>query len=218
MRNPENEGIGTGRATGTAKTLAGHPHRGAPATHSRADSPDEISDREIIDRVSKGDREAFELLYERYFTRIYRFIARRMGVRADVEETTQEVFIAVFSSLDSFRGEAPFSAWIYGVTRRVIASRFKRKRHPMVPLLEEDSESNTAHASTRPTPLEEYECQERIEELTAAAEKLSDEQKELFRLHHIDDHSISEIAIRMSKSEDAVKSNLYRARKVLLPR
>jgi len=182
------------------------------------ESPEEISDSTIIDRVRKGDREAFELLYERYFTRIYRFIGRRMGVRADVEETTQEVFIAVFSSLESFRGEAPFSAWIYGVTRRVIASRFKRKRHPMVPLLEEDSESNTAHASTRPTPLEEYECQERIEELTAAAEKLSAEQKELFRMHHIDDQSISEIAAQMSKSEDAVKSNLYRTRKVLLPR
>ncbi|MDE0885322.1 MAG: RNA polymerase sigma factor [Myxococcota bacterium] len=218
MRNSENTGTAIGRETGTAKDLAGHPRLDAPAKHSGQELPDEISDRAIIDRVCKGDREAFELLYERYFTRIYRFIARRMGVRADVEETTQEVFIAVFSSLDSFRGEAPFSAWIYGVTRRVIASRFKRKRHPMVPLLEEDSESNTAHASTRPTPLEEYECQERIEELTAAAEKLSDEQKELFRLHHIDDQSISEIAIRMHKSEDAVKSNLYRTRKVLLPR
>jgi RNA polymerase sigma-70 factor (ECF subfamily) len=147
----------------------------------------ECSDLEIVDKVRKGDREAFEILYERYFKRIYRFIDRRMGIRADVEETTQEVFIAVFSCLDSYRGEAPFSAWIFGVTRRVIASRFKRKRHPTVPLMEEDSESNTAHASTRPTPLEEYECQERIEEMSSAAHKLTDEQRMLFRLHHIDD-------------------------------
>jgi len=178
----------------------------------------EASDREIVDKVRKGDREAFDVLYERYFKRIYRFVDRRMGVRADVEETTQEVFIAVFSCLDSYRGEAPFSAWIFGVTRRVIASRFKRKRHPTVPLFEEDSEGTTAHASTRPTPLEEYECQERIEEMSSAANKLTEEQKVLFRMHHIDERPISEIASKLKKSEDAIKSNLYRARKLLLPR
>ncbi len=180
--------------------------------------PKEATDREIVDRVRKGDREAFELLYERYFKRIYRFIDRRMGIRADVEETTQEVFIAVFSSLESFRGEAPFSAWIFGVTRRVIASRFKRKRHPTVPLMEDDSESSSHHASSRPDPLQEYECQERIEKISAAEAKLTDEQRLLFHLHHLDDKPINEIAKRLKKSEDAVKSNLYRARKVLLPR
>jgi len=179
---------------------------------------DEATDREIVDRVRKGDRQAFEVLYERYFRRIYRFIDQRMGVRADVEETTQEVFIAVFSSLDSFRGEAPFSAWIYGVTRRVIANRFKRKRHPTVPFLEEDSENSASHASTRATPLQEYECQERIEEMSRAVARLTDEQRMLFRLHHLDDRPISEIARKLKKSEDAIKSNLYRARKVLLPR
>ena len=178
----------------------------------------EATDREIIDRVRKGDRQAFELLYDRYFKRIYRFVDRRMGIRADVEETTQEVFIAVFSSLDSFRGEAPFSAWIFGVTRRVIANRFKRKRHPTVPLVEDDSEGSSHHASTRPDPLQEYECQERIQKMDAAAVKLTDEQRQLFHLHHIDEKPISEIATQFKKSEDAVKSNLYRARKVLLPR
>ena len=200
------------RASSEARPSANAQQRSSEA------EPLEVSDLEIIDQVRGGDREAFEVLYERYFKRIYRFINRRMGVRADVEETTQEVFIAVFSSLDSYPGEAPFSAWIYGVTRRVIASRFKRKRHPTVPLLEEDSENNSSHASNRPTPLQEYECQERIEEMTAAVEKLTEEQKELFRLHHLDERPISEIAAKLSKTEDAIKSNLYRARKVLLPR
>jgi RNA polymerase sigma-70 factor (ECF subfamily) len=197
--------------------------RRAAATHtpeqeSSVLQPAETSDREIVDKVRKGDREAFEVLYTRYFKRVYRFIDRRMGVRADVEETTQEVFIAVFSSLDSYRGEAPFSAWIFGVTRRVIASRFKRKRHPTVPLIEEDSENHSTHASTRPSPLQEYECQERIEEMRRASKKLTDEQLMLFRLHHIDQQPISEIAAKLDKSEDAIKSNLYRARKLLLPR
>lgn len=199
-------------AESKGKEPLGQPRGREPLTPLSA----EATDREIIDRVRKGDREAFEVLYERYFKRVYRFIDRRMGVRADVEETTQEVFIAVFSCLDSYRGEAPFAAWIFGVTRRVIASRFKRKRHPTVPLIEEDSENVGTHASTRPDPLQEYECQERIEEMSAAADKLSDEQRLLFRMHHIDDRPISEIAAKLNKTEDAIKSNLYRARKVLL--
>ena len=189
-----------------------------PGTEPGENFPLDASDLQLVDKVRKGDRDAFELLYDRYFKRVYRFIDRRMGVRADVEETTQEVFIQVFSSLDNYRGEAPFSAWIYGVTRRVIASRFKRKRHPTVPLVEEDSESHSTHASTRPTPLQEYECQERIEEMRRASKKLTDEQITLFRLHHIDQRPISEIAAQLDKSEDALKSNLYRARKVLIPR
>ncbi|HIF96756.1 MAG TPA: sigma-70 family RNA polymerase sigma factor [Myxococcales bacterium] len=219
MREWTNEGLKT--PLGEDKRPRGRddvPPQGHTSRQSAPSQPLEASDREIVDKVRKGDREAFEMLYGRYFKRIYGFIDRRMGVRADVEETTQEVFIAVFSCLDSYRGEAPFSAWIFGVTRRVIASRFKRKRHPTVPLFEEDSESSTAHASTRPTPLEEYECQERIEEMTTAANKLTDEQKMLFRMHHIDERPISEIALKLKKSEDAIKSNLYRARKLLLPR
>ena len=43
---------------------------------------------------------------------------------ADVEETTQEVFINLLSSLHSFRGEGTFAAWVFGITRRVIANRF----------------------------------------------------------------------------------------------
>ena len=52
----------------------------------------------------------------------------------------------------------------------------------------------------------------------AVSKKLTPLQWTLFRLHHMEDKPISEIADRLSKSEDAVKSNLYRARKILLAR
>ncbi len=50
------------------------------------------------------------------------------------------------------------------------------------------------------------------------SDKLTPEQWRLFRLHHMEDQSISEIAGNVSKSEDAIKSNLYRTRKILLAR
>jgi RNA polymerase sigma-70 factor (ECF subfamily) len=180
------------------------------------------TDGELVDRLRKSDERAFEILYQRYFKRIYHFVEKRLGVRADAEETTQEVFICVFSSIDSYRGEAPVAAWIFGITRRVIAARFKRKRHTTVPLSDDDSESPAEfghHKSSEPSPLEAYECQERVWRMTATLEqKLSREQRMLFRLHHVDERPISEIALAMDKSEDAVKSNLYRTRKLLLAR
>ena len=177
-------------------------------------------DVELIQRIQAGDAAAFTELYERYFPRVYHFTRRRLNTVADPEETVQEVFINVFVSLGSFRGEAPFAAWVLGVTRRTIASRFKRKRHATVPLEEAESErldASLALMSREPTPLEVYECGERIQQLEhAVMSQLSAEQRRLFEMHHLEHHPIHEIARRLAKSEDAVKSNLYRARKLLL--
>lgn len=182
------------------------------------------SDEQLVQRVLAGEREAFDQLYTRYIGRVFRFVEKRLRNRADVEETTQEVFINVFSSLGSFREEAPFAAWVLGVARRTIASRFKKKEHPTVPLDtgsdgELDGDSSAASFGNEPTPLEYYELHERIRRLEAAAERyLSPEQKQLFRLHHLEHRAIADIATTLDKSEDAVKSNLYRVRKVLLAR
>ena len=182
-----------------------------------------LTDGELIDRVVKGDRHSFDLLYDRYFPRVFAFVNRRLNNRADTEEAVQDVFINVFSALDSFRGESPFAAWVLGVARRTVANRFKKKRHITVPL-ESDSEpvnidSTNPALNRSETPLESYECQERIARLRDAADRmLSPDQRELFELHHLQHFSIQEIATRLSKSEDAVKSNLYRARKLLLAR
>jgi RNA polymerase sigma-70 factor (ECF subfamily) len=179
-------------------------------------------DEELVERVAGGDKAAFEILYERFFPRVYRFVDRRMRNRADTEETVQEVFINVFSSLGSYRGEAPFAAWVLGVTRRTIASRFKKKQHHTIPLegAEEPATLNVMMPTLQrePTPLEHYECEERIARLERAVARLTQEQRTLFELHHLYDRPIQELARRFRKSEDAVKSNLYRARKLLLSR
>jgi len=177
-----------------------------------------LSDETLVEQVRGGDRGAFDELYRRYFARIYRFLDRRLGNRADVEETVQEVFINLFASLDGFRGEAPFAAWVFGLTRRTLANRFKRKRAETVPLSSED-ENLDSDASTRDAdPHLAYEFNETLARLQRGLEHLSADQWELFRLRHLENRSIEEIAQQLAKSEDAVKSHLYRARKVLLAR
>ena len=174
-----------------------------------------IGDDELIAGILAGDEESFGLFYDRYFPRVYHFVNQRLRNHADSEEVVQEVFINVVSSLESFRGESALSSWIFGVTRRTIARRFKRKRHPTIAL--PDSDAQDGQYGAGPTPLQSYECNERFEKITAAArDELSEEQREVFRLHHLEDRPISEIASRLNKSENSIKSHLYRTRKLLL--
>jgi len=191
----------------------------AAAEQGRAET---VSDEELIERVCGGERASFEALYERYFPRVFAFVARRLGNRADVEETVQEVFFGVFSSLASFRREGAFAAWVLGVARRTVAGRFKKKQHATIPL-DEAGERETLEVlaptvQREPTPLEHYECGERLARIEAATGELSSEQRRLFALHHLEHLPIQEIATLLAKSEDSVKSNLYRARRVLLSR
>ena len=177
----------------------------------------------IVDRVRGGDRSAFDEIYGRYFKRVYAFLDKRLSNRADTEETTQEVFINIFSSLDSFRGEAPFAAWVLGISRYTIAGRFKKKQHKMVPFdsthREDEGQMSFADQQSEPSPLEHYECRERVAELeTAARTRLTRDQWQLVELHHVKNHSVRQMASDLDRSEDSIKSNLYRARKLLLAR
>jgi len=185
--------------------------------HSRP-AGDGDDDRALVARLVAGDESAFQGLYDRYFPRVYDFVQRRLRNRADTEETVQEVFINLLSSVESYRGDAPFGAWVFGVTRRTVAGRFKRKQHPTVPLGDDDT-TDAPGLSRHPDPHEAYEVQERLERLAEAAlHDLTKDQRDLFRLHHLQHHSIEHIARMLNKSEDSVKSNLYRARKRLLAR
>ena len=142
-------------------------------------------------------------------------------LRADTEETTQEVFINIFSSIDGYRGDAPLAAWIFGLTRRTLAARFRKKRHPTVPLFQEDEDvafsSLTASSAPEATPLENYEMVERANLLdNVLKQEITAEQRRLFEMHHLENMPIAEIAAATSKSEDSIKSTLYRTRKLLL--
>jgi RNA polymerase sigma-70 factor, ECF subfamily len=188
---------------------------------AQLEGPERAGDESLVAQIRQGDRAAFDQLYERYFPRVFRFVDRRLSNRADVEETVQEVFFSLFSSVASFRGDAPFAAWVFGVTRRTLASRFKRRRHDTVPLGDDEPEAvdGLGGVQREPDPHAVYEYNERLTRLETAIDRdLSPEQWELFQLHHLQNRSIQDIARSTRKSEDAVKSHLYRARRLLLAR
>ena len=177
---------------------------------------------ELVNRVRAGEREAFDRLYESYFNRVYGFTNRRVRDSHDTEEIVQEIFTTAFTAIHGYRGEAPFGAWLFGLARRVIAARFRRREQPLLPLGAAEPSSVDFSLGTQgqsEDPHEAYEFDERIRRMQAVAnDHLTQEQWELFSLHHLGRYSVRDLAKRFSKSEQAVKSHLYRVRRALLTR
>ena len=178
--------------------------------------PDSAADLDFVAQLRAGEREAFDLFYEAFFPRVYGFVQKKLADRADSEEVVQEVFLNIFLSIDSYRGEAPLAAWVFGVTRRTIARRFRKKRAVTVPLSDEENLGERLPDPAAATPLEHYEAEERLIAIQSVVhDDLSAEQWQIFSRHHLDGDSVTAIATSLGKTEDSIKSNLYRTRRAL---
>ncbi len=171
------------------------------------------SDQELVAEILGGSAEQFELLYDTYFPRIYRFALKRLGDSGEAEDVTQEVFFTVFSCLDSFQGNSSLLVWIFGITRNTVNRRFRRAR----PHLESiESEGANAAASEGPDPDRAVDARRMLRLCESVIDNdLTPLQRRIFHLKHLRRQSIRTIAAALGKSEDAVKANLYRMRRAI---
>ena len=84
-------------------------------------------DGELVEAILGGSREHFDLLYQSYFPRVYRFALKRLGDPGEAEDVAQEVFMTVFRVLPSFQGDSTLLTWIFGITRNTVNRRFRRQ-------------------------------------------------------------------------------------------
>jgi len=169
------------------------------------------SDAELVASILAGSRRDFELLYETYFPRVYRFAQRRLHDSAESEDVTQEVFLAVFRSLPSFQGTSSLLVWIFGITRNTVNRRFRRSRLRTQPL---DPEQVGELPGNEVPPDQAVEARRILASCEAVIEKdLTPLQRRIFHLKHLRRQSIRTIAAALGKSEDAIKANLYRMRR-----
>jgi RNA polymerase sigma-70 factor (ECF subfamily) len=171
------------------------------------------SDAELVERILKGSEEAFDLLYETYFPRVYRFSLKRLGDPAEAEDVTQEVFFTVFNVLGSYRGESSLLVWIFGITRNTVNRRFRRVRPRMESL---DADSAPQLAAVAALPDQTVDARRMLGRCEAVIERdLTPLQRRIFHLKHLRRQSIRTIAQALGKSEDAIKANLYRMRRAI---
>jgi RNA polymerase sigma-70 factor (ECF subfamily) len=175
-----------------------------------------LSDEALLSHVRRGSEPHFNALYARYFTRIYGFVRLRVGDRADAEELTQEVFAAVFTSAGAFGARASALSWIYGVARNTVLNHLRRKHAQRERLDRVTPELLAAVDTANFTPEEQVRCERFAAELERRIGRLAPWQLDAFQMRHIENAPIEEISRRTSRSADAVRSGLYRAKRLLL--
>jgi RNA polymerase sigma-70 factor (ECF subfamily) len=106
-----------------------------------ASGTDERStDGQLLARIARGDRAAFEHLYHRYARTVFGLALRRLGDRDRAEEAVQETFTAVWRSARSYRPErGPGAPWLYAVARNAIVDRFRVRGEPVAEIPEAPS-------------------------------------------------------------------------------
>ncbi len=171
------------------------------------------SDQKLVDAIRSGDNSAFEELYRTYVRRIYSFSLRKLGDPSEAEDVAQDVFAAVFKCLDRFEGKSELVVWIYGITRNILNNRLRRRGGIRLLSLEEIP-PEAAPCELGPEP--RVAARETLECVQQAIEGLPREQRRILELRHGQRLAIRRIAELTHRSEDAVKSSLYRARRTLV--
>ena len=168
----------------------------------------DISDEHLIQQFVQGDLQAFDILYNRYVKSVYTRV--HYGIpEMDVEDVTQDIFLAVIRSLPSFRGEAQFSTWLHRLTKNKIAEYYRkrsRKKETMLVGLEH-AEKKVGKNNTK--------FVENNVLLQRALNNLHKDYREVILLRFVDDLRFNEIANHLNKNVEATKSLFRRAMSAL---
>src|SRR5512138_2567965 len=157
------------------------------------------SDELLIKQFKDGNSNAFNELYQRHLPGVYKRV-RYMVPEQDVEDTTQEVFIAALKSLHSFRGEAQFGTWLRTLTNHKIAEYYRKSnRKREAPKVSFDDARDHSDGSTA-RKLEECLA------LRKALQQIPEQYQEVILLRFVDGLQFSEIAALHGQHLEATKS------------
>ena len=154
--------------------------------------------QQLVERAGRGDVDAFGELFERYGQRVYRYAHTRLGRAEEAQDAAQDVFLAAWQGLPSFRYEhaGSFPGWIFAIARNVVAEHQRRAfRRPVVGL--EDAPEGSVEFEGRLVSQRML-----VEEL----QRLPESQREVLMLRFVAGLSAKEVGTSVGKSESAVVS------------
>lgn len=167
------------------------------------------ADRQLAARCACGERAAQERLFEEQRERIHLVLFRILGSNRDMEDLVQEAFVALFRSLDTYRGEASLATWTDRIAARTAFRYLSRRRERTVQLELVEAES----ADTFPEGAVDARVLSR--RLYAVLGRIDAKYRIAFALHVVDERSLREIAEILDISIVAAKARVWRARRLV---
>jgi RNA polymerase sigma-70 factor (ECF subfamily) len=181
----------------------------------------ELSDDVLILKTSAGDRAAFGELMDRHSSAIYNFLNRILNDPAASEDLCQDVFLSVYKSASRWRPRAKVKTWIFRIARNAALNelntarrKFDTKNKPAFNV-NNCSSSVETFPSSGPDPEAALLKSEQTVMVSAALEKLPENQRTAIMLKRFEDFSYKEIAEVMQTTVSAVESLIFRARQNL---
>ena len=186
----------------------------------------EAESRVLIERLQAGQVDAFESLFERYSSRIYRQAMQFLGNEAEAEEVMQEVFLALYEKAQTFRGEAAVSTWLYRLAANAAISRLRRRSRQREVSLEAHAPQFADDGHHRERPVVDWSHdiegamlrEESRQQLRDAIEQLRPMDKAVVVLVDLEELPQREAAAILGLSLAAIKARLHRARLFLRSR
>ena len=175
-----------------------------------------LSDLSLVERCRASDDAAFSEVVARYKAKIYNYVYRMTGSADDAEDLTQEVFIRMYTSIDTFRGQSSLNTWLFRIAGNLCIDRFRRTKHRTPaysldePLGDEAQAQEVADETYAPHRL--LENIEMAEQIQAALSKLPEKLRATLLLHDIEGLPYEEIAQISGCPLGTVKSRLFNAR------
>ncbi len=175
-------------------------------------------DTDLIKRLKAADRSAFNELVQLHSDKVLNTCYRFLLDKEDAEDISQEVFIEVFQSIKSFKGDSKLSTWIFriAVTKSLDEIKMKKRKKRISSfgkILHLDDVVHWIGGGQMPDA--SINEKERMKEVMHALDKLPENQRAAFTLSKIEGYSNTEIADIISTTTEAVESLVYRAKKTI---
>ncbi len=204
MNKPKDRTVFRGRKKEMAKEMALADDLVFPGEEVLTEMKRDRSEREILEAVQKGDKEAYGMIVKKHMHSAYYIALGFVHNQQDALDVSQDAFIKAFRKIKMFDTSKPFFPWFYRLLRNLCLDHLKRKgRMRAIPL------------DDVPVLAEEREDRELKETLWKGIEKLSFEQREIVILRYFRQLSYAEIAEFVGKPIGTVMSSLFYAKKNL---
>jgi RNA polymerase sigma-70 factor (ECF subfamily) len=177
------------------------------------------TDKELVRRVQKGDRRAFDLLFSRYQHKIHGLVSRYVRTSDEIDDVVQEAFIKAYRALPRFRGESAFYTWLYRIAINTAKNYLvaRSRRPPDVDVDATDAEHLDGIDALRETenPENNLARDELEQAINGAIRALPDDLRSAVTLREFDGLSYEQIAQIMDCPVGTVRSRIFRAREAI---
>lgn len=177
-------------------------------------------DQELVLRAQRGDKQAFNLLVEKYQRKLARLLSRFIRDPAEVEDVTQEAFIKAYRALPAFRGDSAFYTWLYRIginTAKNYLMALGRRAPTSTEVEAEEAEGFEEGEQLRDinTPESVLMSNEIARTVNATIEQLPEELRTAIQMREIEGMSYEDIAKAMDCPIGTVRSRIFRAREAI---